>query len=76
MDQIKLTKGQELLELCISVVGTAKRVSELTGYREETISRIRNGHKTISKTGLKLFSLALEVGELKQENARLKRRRS
>jgi hypothetical protein len=74
IDQDKLTIDQQLIETCISVVGSAKRLSDITGYRQETISRFRNGKKEMSLPAHKLFHLAIEVGELKQENAQLKRK--
>ncbi|MCM8542402.1 MAG: hypothetical protein NE328_19180 [Lentisphaeraceae bacterium] len=74
LGQDKLTKGQELIENCINTVGSARKVSQMTGYSESTISRLRNGKRPISEKTHKLFWLALEVGYLKQENAHLKRK--
>lgn len=74
MDQDKLTTDQDLIESCISVVGSAVKVSKLTGFTQEHISRLRNGHRKLSVTGCRLFKMALEIGDLKQELSRLKRR--
>ncbi len=72
-NQDSLTKSQDLIEICISVTGSARKLSKITGYDECTISRFRNGRKSMSKPAFKLFELALANGDLRQENARLKR---